>query len=61
VPYPNRKRWPDGVPTAILETTEHRYTLEELAEAFGTTEGTSFSRNEILALGDHPDRRQGPE
>jgi hypothetical protein len=27
VPHPNRKRWPDGVPTEILETTENRYTL----------------------------------
>jgi hypothetical protein len=54
VPYPNRKRWPDGVPTEILETTENRYTLEELAEAFGTTEGTSFSRHEILAFAPRP-------
>jgi hypothetical protein len=24
VPYPNRKRWPDGVETEILDATEHR-------------------------------------
>ncbi len=61
VPYPNRKRWPDGVPTAILETTEHKYTLEDLAEAFGTSEGTSFSRNEILAFTPRPFVDNTPE
>jgi hypothetical protein len=61
VPYPNRKRWPAGVPTAILETTEHRYTAEELAEAFGTTEGTSFSRNEILTFTPRPHLDENPQ
>jgi hypothetical protein len=54
VPYANRKRWPDGVPTEILDTTDHRYMLDELADAFGTTEGTPFSRNEILAFTPRP-------
>jgi len=50
VPYANRKKWPDGVPTDIVETTEQRYTLAELADAFPSTDGTAFSRHEILAF-----------
>jgi hypothetical protein len=61
VPWPNRKRWPEGVPTALLETTEHRYRLDELVAAFGTGEGSSFSRNEILVFTPRPFHDDTPQ
>ncbi len=48
VPYPNRKKWPEGRETSILYQSEHRYTLEQLANAF--TRGTAFSPNEVLSF-----------
>jgi hypothetical protein len=49
VPYANRKRWPDGVPTKMLYESEARYTLEEIADAVAPVGGTAFSRNEMIS------------
>jgi hypothetical protein len=50
VPYPNRKLWPEGVPTGIVYQSENRYRLEELAEAIGPLAETPFSAREVLAF-----------
>jgi hypothetical protein len=49
VPFANRKRWPDGVPTKMLYESEARYTLAELSDAAAPVGGTAFSRNEMIA------------
>jgi hypothetical protein len=50
VPYPNRKRRPEGVPTSILYESESRYDLHELAEAIGIDQGTPCSRPDVLTV-----------
>ncbi|PZS04487.1 MAG: hypothetical protein DLM70_07755 [Chloroflexi bacterium] len=53
-PYPNRKKWPAGVPTSIVYQSDARYTLADLAAAFPVAKGTTFSTRETLTI--VPDR-----
>lgn len=46
VPYRNRKKWPHGIETSILDQTEARYAIDALAEV--VSKGTSYSPREVL-------------
>jgi hypothetical protein len=57
VPYANRKRWPSGVPTAIVFESHHRYSLTDLA---GELSQSTSAPDRFLALDGHASDDEQP-